>query len=899
MRLIRGIWAWLRPFRTDTDLQNELQTHFEQEIEDNLARGLSEAEARRRARLKLGHPLVIIERTRDQEIATAVGNWFRDLATGFRTLRKSPAFFLTTSLTLALGIGANTAIFTLLYSLLLRGLPVNRPAELARIAFIDPTEPAESSSEGLSWPMIQYLRGRQQSFTDISAWSFGSLNMKDREGTLRMFDAGVVSGNAFTVLGVKPYLGRLIGPADDVRGGPPEGWPVVLSYGTWTEVFRGDPQVLGKHITLSDVPVTVIGVTSAEFQGIMPGTRQKLYVPLQFVNVLRGKDVVNEPTSGLTWAVIARLMPGVALAQANAEIAAYKNALFERYLPPEVLQDPLVKRARIQVSSARTGLPSMARGYRQPLFLLQGLVGIVLLLCCVNVGGLMMSKFYTRRSEFAIRTAIGAGRWRLMRQYLTESCIIAAVGALAGGAGAWFGTGAMLQYFVDPYAQEGLFVRPDAAIFGISAVFGVIATLVFGTLPAWWAGRCDPATLLVSRRVTGVRKQMAARAFVPVQIAISLVLVAIAGLLSESLIRIRGEHAGFDVDHITLTTPIFNRLPLKPAAKLDLYQAMVDRLERAPGVQAAAITYYTPVTNAKGTSAFRAAAGDVHPPEDPKMAFNVVGPGYFRTMQTRVISGREFDRRERDFSVCMINQSAAGFLFPHQEPIGQYVKGLDRQLFPNGLSCRVIGVAEDAKYANLREPAPRTIYLPMTPEWVAGNGNMVFLMRSAAEREATVAYRASLAENAPNTPLLRFVTLHRQLDDSMGAQRLLTLLSDVFAGLALFLSAIGLYGLLASGVAQRTVEIGVRVALGAQRRSVLWMILGEAARLYAAGIILGLFGLWVAVRFVEGMLFGVSAFNPSTLAATAVLLGIVAFVAAALPAHRAASVDPMDALRAE
>ena len=898
MHLIRSLRARLRHFRTDADLQEELRSHLEQHTEDNLAAGLSESEARRRANLRLGNPQGIVERTRDREFLTALESCFRDLASGLRALRKSPVFFLTTTLTLALGIGANTAIFTLLYGLLLRGLPVQAPSELVRVNIYDPTAPGNSSGAGLSWPMIRHLRERQRSLVDISAWDFSSVTMKDREGTLRMYDASLVSGNAFSLLGVRPYLGRLITPADDVRGGPAEGWPIVLSYGIWNDVFRGDPQIIGKQIAVSGMPVTVAGVMRPEFQGILPGTLPKVYLPLQFANLLARQDVLNTPTPLYLVQPIARLRPGASLAQADAEIAAFRDELFRRFLPPNILQEPDVKRARIRVASARTGIPFMARTYQAPLLLMQGLVGVVLLLCCLNVGGLMMSKFYSRRNEFAVRIAIGAGRPRLMRQYLTESCVPAAIGALLGGAGAWFGTTALPSFFVNPNAQEGLSIRPDAMVFGISAAFAVVATVLFGTLPAWRAGRSDPATLLTSRSTLGVRKQLAGRAFVPVQVALSLVLVAVAGLLSQSLIRIRGEHAGFDLNHITLTTPQFAEAQMAPAARLNLYQAMVDRLERSPDIQAAAITWFTPLTNGFASAPFQAVADGPNPPQDPKMAFNYVGPGYFRTMQTRILAGREFERRERDFSVCITNQSAAAYLFPHLDPVGQYVRGTGREPSGTGLTCRVVGVAEDAKYASLRAPAPRTIYFPMTEQRVE-TGNMVFLMRSATEAQAIAAYRVALSENAPNTPLLRFATLHQQLDDSMGTQRLLTTLSNVFAGLALFLSAIGLYGLLASGVAQRTNEIGVRIALGARRGNVLTMILGEAMKLFVIGLGLGALGLAAALRFVEGMLFGVSAFDPLTLAGTAALLGLVAFTAAFIPARRAASIDPMQALRVE
>ena len=881
--------------RFQDDLKEEMEFHLELEADENRNQGMAAEEALHKARRQFGNFLLLRETSLNVWTWPTLESFYRDVVCGFRALRKSPVFFLTTAITLALGIGANTAIFTLLYSLLLRSLPVRNPSELVRIGYTFDL----SSGGSLTWPMVRQLRRQLRSFTEISAWDTGSVTMKDRGGTVRMYDASMVSGNAFSLLGVQPYIGRLIAPSDDVRGGPAEGWPIVLGHGTWNDVFRGDPQIVGKRIVVSNTPVTVVGVTPPEFQGIVPGDRSKVYLPLQFSNVLEGRDVLNPPTAFYWLWPIARLKPGATLAQANAEVTTYRDALLQQCLPPRFAQNPEIKNAMLRTSSARTGVSSFReRTYRQPLLLMQGLVGVVLLLCCLNVGGLMMSKFYARRDEFAIRTTIGAGRWRLVRQYLTESCVVAGAGAFLGGVGAWYGTSALLNYFVSPDSQEGLFVRPDAAVLGISLAFGVVATLLFGTLPAWRAGRSDPGQLLNSRRIVGVRKQLAGRAFVPLQVALSLVLVAVAGLLSQSLIRIRSEHAGFDIDHVTLTCPQFEQLPLKPAAMQDLYQAMVDRLERSPAIQAATFTWYTPMTNSKATGPFRAASGGPHPPEDPKLAYNYVAAGYFRTMQTPILAGREFERKDRDLSVCVLNQSAAAFLFPRQQPIGQYVLGTDRQQLPEAVSCRVVGIAEDAKYASLREPAPRTIYFPMT-EWRVTHGNMVFLMRSVTEAQAIAAYREALAEKAPNTPLLRFMTLHRQLDESMGAQRLLTLLSNVFAGVALFLSAIGLYGLLASSVAQRTGEIGVRVALGAQRGDVLRMILREAMRMFGVGLVLGALGLWGAVRFVKDMLFGVSAFDPMTLTWTAALLGIVAFAAAFIPARRAASVDPMQALRAE
>jgi predicted permease len=514
----------------------------------------------------------------------------------------------------------------------------------------------------------------------------------------------------------------------------------------------------------------------------------------------------------------------------------------------------------------------------------------------VNVSGLMTSSIYARQHEFAVRMAMGAGRWRLVRQYLTESFVIATAGAALGAVAAWYGNRLLLTFFIDPNYQEGLQITPDRTVFWITSLFAVLATLLFGAAPAWRAGRSDPGALLKSRTALGGRKRIAGRAFVPIQVALSVTLVASAGLLSRSLIRIRSEQVGFDISHITITCSQFYNLPQKGDALLDLYQRMVDRLEQLPGIQSVAATWYTPMTNSMATATFQITTGGEGPSEDSRLAWNDVGPGYFRTMQIGILAGREFERNERDRNVCILNKSAASHLFPQQEAIGQYVRSNDLQRFPKGAACRVIGVAQDAKYASAREQAPRTIYFPLNRE---SGGALVFLMRSDSEAAVIAAYRKALAEIAPTTPLLRFATLQQQMDDSLGAQRLITLMSQLFGGLALFLSALGLYGLLSSSVAQRTGEIGVRIALGAQRGAILRMIAYEALRYLAAGILLGGLALLFTVRLIQGLLYGVSPFDPTILFATVGLLGGVILVAAFIPALRAATVDPMRALRME
>jgi predicted permease len=445
----RWLAAQFRHFRDDADLKAELQVHLELLGEDAAGPGVSTGEARRRARLQLGSSDAVVENMRDQEFLTMLESCYRDLAMGVRNLWRSPVFCITAILTLASGIGANTAVFTLLYGLLLRSLPVHDAQQLARIGLIYGTEPHPAAM--IPYGMIQELRRTDRSFADISGWWQSSVTMEDRDNTLHLETTGLVSGNGFELLGLRPHLGRLIGPADDVRGGPAEGWPVVLSYGFWQDRFGGDGSVIGKPIQMSNTLARIVGVAPRDFHGVWQGIEPRIYLPLQYLTVLAGRDILNPPLSDVFCASIGRLKPGISIRAANTELDVRAKDLIDAFLAPWVRRQPRFQAAKLAVESARRGLPTIfGSTYSAPLFLMQGLVGVVLLLCCVNVSGLMLSKIHERQREFALRTALGAARWRLIRQYLTESFVIAAAGAALGGAAAWWGAPLLLQFFRDP-----------------------------------------------------------------------------------------------------------------------------------------------------------------------------------------------------------------------------------------------------------------------------------------------------------------------------------------------------------------------------------------------------------------------------------------------------------------
>jgi predicted permease len=903
---LAGRISRMRHPRTDSDLGDELKAHLEMQEEEYAGLGIPRSEARRRARLRLGSTPAIVENVRDLDFITMLEHACRDILFGLRALRKSPIFSITAILTLGIGIGANTVVFTLLYGLLLRSLPVRDAASLVRIGVASPTNDPSRASR-VPYKLLLELRGQQRSFTDISGWTSGTVTMDTGDGTPRILTAGLVGGNGFEVLGMNAYVGRLLTPADDVRGGSAGGWPAVLDYGLWKDSFGADPSVIGRQIKLSNTSVTIVGVAPPGFRGPWPGSDVHLYLPFHFLSVLISKDIDVPDWPG--WcSTIGRLRPGTSARQAQAELPTYDKPLINRFIPLAVQDSLRVRNAYLRVASARTGLPTFfAQVYATPLYLMQGLVGIVLVLCCVNVAGLMMSKVHARRQEFALRTAIGAARWRLVSQYLTESLVIALGGAALGAAAAWYGTGFLLPFFRHPMEGAPISINPDATVFAVTGVSAVFTTLLFGTLPAWRAGSADPGNLLKSRTGAGGRRRIMGRAFIPLQVALSFALVSIATLLSQSLTRLQTEQTGFDLDHVTIQTAPFSLQNRTREARMELYHRMKERLEQLPGMNSASFTLFTPMTSFQATSSFQAVSSGANPPEDPRMAYNDVGPGYFRTMKTGILDGREFYDNERDRSVCVLNQSAAAYLFPHQRPIGQYVRSTPgatadpggRGVLAVNVLCRVVGLAQDAKFANLQDAPPRTIYFPVTLETINGAGNLVLLMNAPTKAQAIAAYRTAKAELAPATPFVVFVTLREQMEAALGSQRALSLMSGFFAALALFLSGLGLYGMLSSSVAQRSGEIGVRMALGAKRTRVLRMILSEALVLLAAGLVPGAIALVIAARFVEKMLYGVSAFDPIRLAAITGVLAFVAIVASLLPALRAASIDPIQALRAE
>ncbi|MGA8289233.1 MAG: ADOP family duplicated permease [Acidobacteriaceae bacterium] len=824
---------------------------------------------------------------------------WQDIRFALRQLRKSPIFSATAILTLAIGIGANAAIFTLIDDAMLRTLPVQQPDQLVTVGFKNPKFPQLIPMQSLYG--LDQLRGQLKSVEGLSGWSSDLLSVADLEGTLRSIEGEMVSGDALQMLGVRPYLGRVLFPADDIPGGPVGGWPAVLGYGFWQNNFHGDPAIIGRHIKVSGHVVTVVGVLSRNYDGVFLGTHVRIMLPMHFLSAMAATpelDVYRTPQKSEVM-VLGRLRPGSTLRQLNAELASISQDEIKILLPEQWRSIPDFRAATLHAESQGHGFAYIGKQNRQSLLLLQGIALLVLLLCCVNLTSVQFSRAKARQHEFAVRSALGAGWRRIVQQSLIESLMLAAIGSVAAAALAWSSTRALSAFLTPPGSSEPFLLRPDPRVLAFTSALAILTTLLFGLAPAIFASRTAPAGLLRSTGTHRRRKLLGQRLYIPAQFAVALVLVFAAGLFSETLLRLRANNTGFDPSHITTVMAQFQALKKTPVEIASIFEQMTDTLRASPGVQSAAYAWITPIS---GYAAELVAQPMGSSQGQHKISFNQVSEGYFSTMRTRLLLGREFTTADRDRSTCIVNQAAVHLLFPGRSALGESIKSSFGGQAAFTAQCRVVGVAEDARYASLRDPAPPTLYFPAGASTVAGGGyynNLNFLIRSRTTADATTAYRAALARYAPTTGYMSFLSLPDQIDQSLGSERLIALLSNAFAGIALLLSAVGLFGVLALEVEQRRPELGVRLALGASRNNLLSLVLSEAAIMVGAGALAGIVIAAAGSRLIAHFLYGVSTTNLGIALSALAALGMVALIAALGPALRASKTDPMEALRME
>jgi predicted permease len=790
-------------------------------------------------------------------------------------------------------------LFTLIDDAMLRSLPVQRPDELVKLGYRGPN--VNHFMDGQSLLVIDHLRQHTSSLLDVAAWSGTSLvSIPDDRGTLRAIEGEMVSGNALSLLGVKPHLGRLLTPADDVAGGPEGGWPVVLDFSFWLANYHGDPDVVGKHLRISLHEATIVGVLPSSFGGLDIGSPAKVYLPAHFLTQLAGSpehDPYVHPEVP-NWLALGRLRSGVSLSALNAELAAVSPSVTHTLLPPFVLADHTFRQARLAAESASRGFSGPGKDFDQLLFLLQGMVLLVLLLCCLNLSGLQLARVQARQHEFAVRAALGAGRRRIVQQCMVESMLLAAIGSLVAAAAAWFSTGAMAAFLTPSNSAEPTLLRPDISILLFSSVLALVATLFFGLTPAFVAVRGVHAALLKENDTHKRGNTLHQRFFVSAQFALALTLVFAAGLFLQTAVRLRSSHAGFDPAHIMEVSTQFHSLKRSPNEIAATYRSMIETLRASPEIEGAAYTWVTPLT---GFAPQAIVHSMEQPDTDHSIAFNEVGDGYFATIRTKILAGREFTHDDRDRSTCVLNQSAARMLFAGSPVIGASLKASSAQEH-FAVTCRVVGLVEDSRYSSLRAPAPPTLYFAAgTPLLTAGGyaNDLTFLIRSRTVAEATTAYRAVLTLYAPDTAYSAFRPFSDQVDRSIGNERRLAVLSGAFAAIALLLSAVGICGVLALRVQQRTPELGIRIAIGATRRHLLGLVLREAMTMVAIGSIPGIALAALVGVLVCHFLYETKAANIPVAAGALCTLLFVALAGALIPAIRAAYLDPTQALRNE
>ena len=884
--------------RRNRELAAELESHLQMHIDDNLRAGMAPGEARRQALIKLGGIEQTKENYRDRLGVPAVESLFQDLRYALRMLRKNPGFTAAAVLTLALGIGANAAIFTLTYAVVLKSLPVPNPGQLVRYTFQQGT-----MDIGLSGPAYEALRRHETVNTDLLAWSDADFAVQGREGVTRV-NGALITGSGFRVLELRPFLGRVFGDQDDVTSGGPSGYQALLGYDYWKRHFQGSQAVLGQALTVNGHVVTVIGVLPPGFDGVIAGMRADLVLPLAFEEVLHAPQPMRHHAGSFWLTVMGRLKPGEFLQAAQANLRATEAAVREEADPSHHFLSGFFAPFHFGVESGRTGRSFMKVVFQEPLVALEVLVGLLLLLCCANTALLVLARVSSRTREFALRSALGAPRARLFRQVLLEVGLVA-VGGL--GAGIWFGwvaarsLVAMLAGIGEPPPLD---VTPRAAILAFTASISLLSALVAGLWPALRAVRVAPGPSLKQGGPVSSSKGLGGW-MVPAQVAVSVTLLFAASLLGRSFLKLLLENSGFQADGLVLANVDLGANQPTNVVATEHAQRMVEALENAPGVEAAAILPYPPISNTWSAGHYFSLGehGGVY--SDMQTWPLAISPGYFRAMGTRIVEGRGFTRSDASGDpACVLSTSAAAYFFPGQDALGKFVYSGGEDPSLDGKTkvdpknqCRVIGVAEDARYHSLREAPPRMLYRPILRDDIGPE--FCLAVRSGRAGIAAVAIRDAVRRVTPTAVPHTIFSFHDLVKEHLRKERMLVALSVCFAAIALLLTALGLYALLARSVLLRTREIGVRLALGAQPGEALRMVVWQGLRLVLVGMVIGLAAALAVARLLGGLLFGIRPADPFTLAAVVGVLLSVALVASIIPGRKATKVDPMVALRYE
>jgi len=811
--------------------------------------------------------------------------FWNDFRYALRLMRRNPGFTAVAVLSLAFGIGANTAIYSLFYTIMLRQLPVAHPEQLVGFLFSDPSDPSQLRDDGYwAWDRYEYIRDHNQSFAALTGTAFDNLASLRLEGSdpETVIEESVL-GNYFQVLGLKPSIGRLTGPEDVPASG--NGEAAVVSWSWWNSRFHRDPAILGKRIYVNDAPKTIVGVAPRGYVGPRVGSRTDVWLPYQ-------KDAVR---------LLARLKPGVTRRQAQAEMRVLLHSLLEQ---SAARSHARVKPIHLDVEPAGAGFARVREQYGKALLLLLGVVGLLLLLACINMASMMLARSAGRQRELAVRVGLGAGRARLVRQMLTESVVLSAAGTLLGVLLAYAGTGILIRIMASGRAFEHIdvVVQPDLHLLLATAAIGVLTGLLFGLAPAWYAFHAAPASAFRQSGHGGDTWfwRLFGKGLVASQVALSIFLVTGTAVFLTHLSRLRNHDLGFRSDHVLLMALDPAHSSYKREQLSAPYQQLLARLQTIPGVLSASITACTPLQGCGTGSRFVNVEGHPEQPDERmRPAIYFVAPRYFETLRIPLIAGRDFSPLDvgRPRAV-IISAAVAQHFFPGENPIGRHLTVVhDPRPFPFGddRSFEIIGLAGDVKPFELHAPPYPTMYFDMFQE------NHIFdqfELRTASDPAAMAGtILRTTREFLASVPVKRVTTLAAQVDSNIVPERLIATLSEFFGILGAALAGIGLYGLLAYTVARRTNEIGVRMALGATARDVSRLVFGDALGMLCAGLLAGALLVFWGKPLAASLVQDLKPESAGSFALAGAAIAAVALLAAYVPARRAARVDPMIALR--
>ncbi len=887
---------WRRRKRREEELERELVSDLESEAAEQEANGLSPEEARRAARRAFGNTTFVKEDMRAMWISTFWDTLLQDAWFGARLLRKNLSFSVVAIVSLAVGIGANTSIFSLMDAILLKMAPVHKPKELVILG----TQSPEGINHNFYYETYCRLQQEQPFFQNLAAFSLVRLNVRVAGELEPSVQGQLVSGNYFSTLGAGAALGRTLTPDDDRVAG--ERAVVMISDAYWKRRFGRANSVIGEKITISGTPFTIIGVTSPGFFGIEVGTAPDILVPLTMQpEVMPDKENwLRRPRNTVDWLrIVGRLKPDISREQAASGMRVIYRRIQEQLageIDPQWRQTWLKEwaAAKLALEPGATGVSDLRRQLTAPLTIVTVLVGLVLLVACANISTLLLARATGRRREIAVRVAVGAGRMRLIRQLLIESLMLSILGGILGTGFAFWGSRALVYFLSTGRNPITLNLTPDLRIFAFTAFVSILTGILFGLVPALRVSQLEVNPALNEGERPKTSQYRLGKFLIASQMAVSLILVFGSCLFVRTLQKLNDRDSGFRRDQV-LTVRLepegSDQKRGVTALRLNrLYRNVQERIEAIPGVIAASLSGSNPTTaqqnrtyTAFGSREFRAAMAYVY-------------PEYFTTLGTQILQGRDFgpeDMVDGAAKVIVISQALARRVFAGENPVGKRIYCAGQQL------CEVIGVAGDVPYSHLRDEANNVIYYPFL-QAPTGRGQMVLCVRfSGGSRSVAAAVRREISAIDPHLPAFEMRTLAAEVDAVLIRERVLAFLSIFFGGFALFLAAVGLYGVITYAVRRRTKEIGIRMALGASGTNVGWLVFGETLRLVALAVLFGLPCSLVAARFVGNFLYGLSANSLAVVLTSVGFLVLTAAIAVYIPARRAIQVDPMVAVKYE